>query len=96
MPYVSLVEVQLSNYQIEKATARLAYHRAAVHRLGFDADTRLAELAQETLVVMESRLAALLVEHPSLVEQQQNCLSMTHSLRFSGSRQAAKAQGNVA
>ena len=64
------IEVQLSNYQIEKATSRLAYQRAAVRRLGFDANPTLARLANETVASLERRLAALLVSHASLLEKQ--------------------------
>ena len=71
MDHGDLIALQLSNYRIEKATARLAHQRAAIRRLGFDADQRLAELAQGTLLVLESRLAELLVGHASLVTQQQ-------------------------
>ena len=78
MRHARSVELELSNYQIEKATARLAYQRAAVHRLGFNADRRLAELARETLAAMERRLAALLVTHASLVEPHQHAFSATH------------------
>lgn len=64
------IEVRLSNYQIEKAASRLAYQRAAVRRLGFDADPALAKIANETVASMEGRLAALLISHASLLEKQ--------------------------
>ncbi len=60
-----LVELRLSNYQIEKATARLAYQRAAIRKLGFDAELRISDIAHEALVSMESRLAELLVNMPA-------------------------------
>lgn len=64
------VEVRLSNYQIEKAIARLAYQRGAVSRLGFDANPYLAKVAKETLASMQDRLAALLVRHADLLAEQ--------------------------
>jgi hypothetical protein len=68
------VEIQLSNYQIDKATARLANQRLIVRRLGSNTDPHLAKVAKEHLIAMESRLAALLVKHASLLATQDSLL----------------------
>lgn len=71
-PTTRAFEARLSEYQIEKATARLAYQRAVVRRLGPNADGRLAQVAIEMLVAMEVGLAALLLNHVNLLEAQAN------------------------
>ena len=64
------IEVELSNYQIEKATARLAYQRAVIKRLGFSKDPKFAEIAHETLISLETKLAKLLSNHSDLLKDQ--------------------------
>ena len=82
-------EVRLSNYQIEKATARLAHQRAAVRRLGFEANPYLAQAASAALATMESRLAKLLLSHASLLERQgkPTTAKIHNSLRHAGFRE---------
>ena len=74
---VETIEVQLSNYQIEKATARLAYQQAAIRRLGFSKDPGFAAIAHETLTSLETRLAKLLADHSSLLKEQRRAPSGT-------------------
>ena len=68
------VEIRLSNYQIEKAAARLSYQRAAVLKLRYVGDGRAVELAREAIASAEGRLAALLVDHDRLVQEQERRL----------------------
>ena len=68
------VEIRLSNYQIEQATTRLAHQRFAIRQLGFHADPRNAEIANDALASMEKRLAALLVSHAALLKKQKPSL----------------------
>jgi hypothetical protein len=60
--------IRLSNLQIKKATTRLAHQRAAIRQLGFQANATLAKVANETVVSMECRLAALVVGHARLLK----------------------------
>lgn len=69
-PTTRAFEARLSEYQIEKATARLAYQRAVIRRLGPNADGRVAQVANEMLVAIEVRLAELLLNHVNLLEAQ--------------------------
>ena len=63
------IEIGHSRLLIDKAEARLAYQQATVRRLGFDVDPRFAATANETLMLMEAKLAKLRADHASLLEE---------------------------
>ena len=67
---IGRTEVEHMNYQIEKAELRLSYQKVVVKKLGFDAEPRYADLANDLLAMMENRISLLHKRRDALLSAQ--------------------------